>query len=284
MTGNAAAIANTSDAQVAALASTLVDPYLSTGLTPAAALTSARSTAEALTISQYANGAGLIEQYPEDIDALGGSFSLSLITSGTLVSGDVVHYFGFPNQLAIGTVLNATLSPILFDPNIGATPLGEFGPNTVVRGYRRTGRTQSTLGITWVLGQRLGASQTFVGFDVGWVHLNDVPHPDEAQLASTSPHSDNAWGYRLIGQMTYNSVLGGLNLSPRVGFTRDVDGVTPAPTSTFLEGRKVFVLGLTGDYLQRLEGDIAYSRFFGAGSANQLRDRDYLQLRLTYSF
>jgi hypothetical protein len=116
MTGNAAAIANTSDAQVAALASTLVDPYLSTGLTPAAALTSARSTAEALTISQYANAAGLIEQYPEDIDAFGGSFSFSLISSATLVSGDVVHYFGFPNQIAIGTVLNAALSPYCSTP------------------------------------------------------------------------------------------------------------------------------------------------------------------------
>src|SRR4029077_7299655 len=119
------------------------------------------------------------------------------------------------------------------------------------------------------------ASQTFVGFDVGWVHVDDVPHAGEAQLASKSPPSDNAWGYRLIGQMTYNSVLGGLNLSPRIAFTQDVDGVTPAPTSTFLEGRKVFVAGLTGDYLQRLEGDVAYSRFFGAGSANLLRDRDY---------
>ncbi|HEY6597995.1 MAG TPA: DUF1302 family protein [Pseudomonadales bacterium] len=283
VTADAAAVADTSDAHVAALAVSLVDPYLTTGLTPAQSLTSARSTAEALTISQYANQAGLLEQYPEDIDAIGASFSLSAIQSGTLFSGDIVHYFGFPNQIAIGTVLNASLSPILFNPNVGTTPLGEFGSNQVVRGYRRSGRTQAALGITWVMGPRLGAQQTLLGIDLGWVHVEDVPGRTEAQFASTAPQSNNAWGYRVIGQMTFNSVLGGLNLSPRFVFAEDVDGTTPAPSASFLEGRSVFSMGLTGDYLQRLEGDVVYSRFFGAGAANQLRDRDYVQFRLTYS-
>jgi hypothetical protein len=284
ITGDAAAVANTSDAQVATLASGLVDPYLTTGLTLPQALTSARSTAEALTISNYANQAGILEQYPQDIDAVGGSFSLSFIRSGTLVSGDIVHYFNFPNQIAVGTVLNAVLSPILFNPNIGTTPLGEFGPNRVIRGYQRSGRTQSVLGITWVAGPRLGAQQALVGVDLGWVHVEDVPGPGEAELQSTSPRSNDAWGYRVVGQMTYNSVFGGLNLTPRIAFAQDVDGTTPAPSATFLEGRHIFSLGVTGDYLQRLEADIAYSRFFGAGPANQLRDRDNVQLRLTYSF
>ncbi len=283
ITADAAAVAETSDAQVAALASTLVAPYLTTGLTPAQALSSARSTAEAVTISQYANQAGLLEQYPEDIDAIGGSFSLSLIQSGTLLSGDIVHYFGFPNQIAIGTVLNASLSPILFNPNVGATPLGEYGPSQVVRGYRRSGRTQAAFGITWVMGPRLGAQQTLLGIDLGWVHVDEVPGRNEAQFASTAPQSNNAWGYRAIAQMTFNSVFGGLNLSPRLLFTEDVNGTTPAPSATFLEGRRIFSVGLTGDYLQRLEGDVVYSRFFGAGAANQLRDRDYVQFRLTYS-
>ncbi|HEY6599410.1 MAG TPA: DUF1302 family protein, partial [Pseudomonadales bacterium] len=73
------------------------------------------------------------------------------------------------------------------------------------------------------------------------------------------------------------------NLSPRFVFAEDVNGTTPAPSASFLEGRRVFSMGLNGDYLQRLEGDVVYSRFFGAGAANQLRDRDYVQFRLTYS-
>ena len=283
ITADAAAVAATSDAQVATLASTLVAPYLTTGLTPAQSLSSARSTAEALTISRYANQAGLLEQYPQDIDAIGGSFSFSLIRSGTLVAGDIVHYLNFPNQIAFGTVLNASLSPILFDPNIGTTPLGEYGPNQVVRGYRRSGRTQSVFGITWILGPRLGAQQTLFGVDLGWVHVEDVPGRTEAQFASTAPQSNDAWGYRAIGQMTYNSVFGGLNLSPRFVYAEDVNGTTPAPSATFIEGRRIFSVGLTGDYLQRLEGDVVYSRFFGAGAANLLRDRDYVQFRLTYS-
>ena len=222
ITGDAAAVAETSDAQVAALANTLVAPYLTTGLTSAQALSSARSTAEAVTISQYANQAGLLEQYPQDIDAIGGSFSFSFIRSGTLVSGDVVHYFGFPNQIAIGTVLNASLSPILFAPNVGATPLGEYGPNQVVQGYRRSGRTQSVFGITWILGPRLGAQQTLFGVDLGWVHVEDVPGRTEAQLESprrspTMRGRQGGWANDL------QQCLRWARPSPRFVFAEDVD-------------------------------------------------------------
>ncbi len=208
---------------------------------------------------------------------------MSLIQSGTLLSGDIVHYFGFPNQIAIGTVLNASLSPILFNPNVGTTPLGEYGPNQVVRGYRRSGRTQAAFGITWVMGPRLGAQQTLFGIDLGWVHVDEVPGRTEAQFASTAPQSNNAWGYRAIGQMTFNSVFGGLNSvrdcsSPRTSTARH-----RRRARRFSKAAASFPSGLTGDYLQRLEGDVVYSRFFGAGAANQLRDRDYVQFRLTYS-
>jgi hypothetical protein len=284
ITGDAAAVAATAPAAVDARAATLVDPYLSTGLTLDQALASAQQTAQAVTVSDYANAAGVLAEYPEDIDALGASFSLSLISTGTLISGDVVRYFGFPNQIALDTVFAAALSPILFDPSIGNTPLGEYGPSQVVKGYTRSDRTQSVLSFAWVLGPRLGGQQTLLGLDFGWVHVDDVPGPGEAPLQSASPHSDDAWGYRLIGSVLYTSVLGGANLTPRVVFSRDVDGVTPAPSATFQEGRRVLSLGLNADYLRRLEADVSYYRFSGAGQDNLTRDRDYLQFRLTYSF
>jgi hypothetical protein len=284
ITGDAAAVAATAPAAVDARAASLVDPYLSNGLTLDEALASAQRTAAAVTVSDYANAAGVLAEYPEDIDAIGASFSLSLISTGTLISGDIVRYFGFPNQIALDTVFAAALSPILFDPDVGRTPLGEYGPSQVVKGYQRSDRTQSVLSATWVLGPRLGGQQSLVGVDLGWVHLDDVPGRYEAALQSSSPHSDDAWGYRVIGSVLYTSVLGGVNLTPRFAFSRDVDGVTPAPSSTFQEGRRKVSLGLNADYLQRLEADISYLRFSGGGRANLMRDRDYLQFRLTYSF
>jgi Protein of unknown function (DUF1302) len=283
VTGDAAAVAATAPAVVDARAATLVDPYVSTGLTPDQALASAGRTAAAVTVSDYANAAGVLAEYPEHIDAIGASFSLSLINTGTLISGDIVHYSGFPNQIALNTVFSAALSPILFDPSIGTTPLGDYGPSEVVKGYQRSDRTQSVLSFTWVLGPRLGGQQVVAGVDFGWVHLDDVPGADDAPLQSASPHSDDAWGYRLIGSVLYTSVFGGVNLTPRFVFSRDVDGVTPAPSSTFLEGRRVLSLGLNADYLQ-LEADFSCFRFWGAGRDNLMRDRDYLQFRLTYSF
>ena len=84
--------------------------------------------------------------------------------------------------------------------------------------------------------------------------------------------------------MTYNGVLGGLTLSPRVLWTHDVGGVTPAPVGTFLEGRKSFTVGMGLGYINRWTASMSYTSFMGAGSANLTRDRDLLRFRVSYTF
>ena len=128
LTANAAAIAATSAASVAAVAAPLVPVYVGEGLDAAAAATTASNTAQALTLSRYMNQAGYLIEFPEHIDELGASFSFSSLGTGTLVSGEYARQFDYPTQLAIDTVLQAALSPVQFDPDVGTTPLGEFGP------------------------------------------------------------------------------------------------------------------------------------------------------------
>jgi hypothetical protein len=82
----------------------------------------------------------------------------------------------------------------------------------------------------------------------------------------------------------YPGVAGGVNLTPRIGFTHDVDGTTPAPLGTFIEDRKSLVVGLSGSYINRIEADLSYVSFFHGGRRNNIRDRDYLRFQLTYSF
>lgn len=283
VTGSPDAVAATSASAVAARADELTPAYVDAGLDPATAAVAADTTARALVSSEYMNAAGFYTEYPEDIDAVGASFSFSSVRTGTLYAGEIARHFDVPYQLDIGTVLNAVLSPIEFDPAIGSTGLGEFGADAIVRGYRRADRTQGAFGITQILGPRLRATQVYILFDVGAVRVPDAPGPGEVPYQGAG-RSDDSWGYRLAVTANYSSVFGGVNLLPRIVFSRDVDGTTPGPTATFVEGRQAWSFGIGGDYLQRLEADLSYTRFSGGGAANALRDRDAILLRLTYSF
>jgi hypothetical protein len=103
-------------------------------------------------------------------------------------------------------------------------------------------------------------------------------------LQATEPPNDNSWGYRLLLASSYSSVFGGLNVAPRIAFTHDVSGTTPAPLSTFIEGRKSVQFGVSADFIDRWSTDLSYTGFFGGGRSNLLSDRDIVRWRLTYSF
>jgi hypothetical protein len=91
-------------------------------------------------------------------------------------------------------------------------------------------------------------------------------------------------GYRLGGSLIYAGVFGGVTLVPRVLFTHDVDGITPAPVSTFVQGRKSLTFALGASYINRMTANLSYTDFFGAGDRNLLRDRDLVRFRVSYSF
>ena len=282
LTGDAAAVAATSPASVAALAAPLVPIYLDEGLDVAAATAAATNAAQALTLSAYLNQAGYLLEYPEHVDEIGVSFSFSALATGTLVAGEYSRQFNSPFQVSVDTVLGAALSPVEFNPDVGASALGEFGPDEVIHGYRRCDRTQAALGIRQLLGPRAGASQALIDLDVAWVHVHDWPNHGDVPLQRIGATA-NSWGYRLAVAAEYSSLFGGVNLTPRLVYGSDVSGTTPAPTATFVDGRRVILLGATFSYLERIEVDLAYTQFSG-DNATQLRDRDYAQARLTYFF
>jgi hypothetical protein len=282
LTGGAAAIAGTSDAAVTALADSLEPIYAGEGLDSAAAATAAKQAASALTLSNYMNQAGYIVEFPKNIDMVGASFSFSSLRTGTLVSGEFAHHFDFPYQLDTDAVIGATLSPVLFDPNVGATGLGEFGPNAIIHGYYRADRTQAAIGARQLLGPRGGATQVLIDVDAAWVHVHDLPNNGAVPLQRDA--TANSWGYRVVVAADYNSLFGAISMTPRLVYGSDAHGTTPAPTVTFLEGRRVLSIGANFDYLQRIDVDLAYTQFSGGGQAGLFRDRDFAQARATFYF
>ncbi|HJY83368.1 MAG TPA: DUF1302 domain-containing protein [Candidatus Binatia bacterium] len=275
-TANQAAIDATSSEAVDARANELVPKYEAEGLSPEQAKQKAQVAAETLTIGKFANATRYFAAYPENIKMLGFSFNTALLRTGTLLSGEISHHLGFPVQIPVEEVLAAALSPIQFTPVYQQTPLGAFGANTVVRGFIRRDKTQLELGLRQLFGPRLRSSQTIIGVDIGWVHIHNWP--------ASQPLDEDSWGYRLVGLLTYDSVLGGVTLQPRVVWAQDVDGVTPGPAGAFIAGRRAFNVGLEGDYVNRWTADLSYTQFFGGGSLNMTRDRAFLSFQVGYHY
>ena len=275
-TANQAAINATSQAAVAARTAELTPVYEAAGLRPDEAVQRAQSTAETLTVGRFANATRYFVRYPEDIKMFGVSLNTALLRTGTLLSGEISHHLGIPVQVPVEEVLVASLSPIQFTSMFQQTSLGTFGASTTVPGFTRRDKTQLELGVTQLLGPRLRSSQTALGFDIGWVHIHNLP--------TSHPSDEDSWGYRLIGQLTYDSVLGGLTLKPRVVWTHDVDGLTPGPGGAFITGRQAFNVGVGSEYINRWTADLNYATFFGGGIFNQVKDRDFISFQVTYSY
>lgn len=289
-TADQEAIDATSTQAVEARAAALAPIYESTGLSPEEAEEKALATAGTLTIGRYSNETTYLAEYPQNVKMLGLSFNTATIRTGTLISGEIAHHFDLPFQLFLGDLFAAAFSPIEFDPSFKNNPIGVFGADEEVKGFRRLGKTQLELGVTQILGPRLGASQSFASFDFGWVHVHDAP--DDLRLSApgvTAADSDrfptdDSLGYRLVGSLNYSGVLGAFNVSPRVIWTHDFSGVTPGPLGAFIEGRKSATVGLAVQYTNTITADLSYANFFGAGRYNPTIDRDFVRFNLSYYY
>lgn len=264
-TADAAAVASTSDAAVDLRAA-------SVGVS--------RADAELLALSDLANATRYDVTYPENIRMIGIGFSTATIDTGTLIAGELSYHFGWPVQVPKDEVITAALSPAAFTSPLSAglrsTSLGAFGPDQTVKGWYAVDKAQLSLSLAQLLGPQLGADQSLLGFDVGWVHIDDLP--------GANPFDEDSWGYRLAGALTYEGVLGAFTVIPAVQWTHDVDGSTPGPGGAFVEHRKTFSASLEIRYTQRWSGSVGYVRNFGGTPFNVFEDRDLVRFQLIFEY
>jgi Protein of unknown function (DUF1302) len=93
-----------------------------------------------------------------------------------------------------------------------------------------------------------------------------------------------AWGYVIYGKLEYDNVIGAWNLTPHALWSQDVNGVSPGPGGSFVSGRYASTVGVTASTRQRLDLDVSYSHFGGAGQYNLLHDRDFIAASIKFSF
>ena len=90
------------------------------------------------------------------------------------------------------------------------------------------------------------------------------------------------WGYTVVAAFEYNNLFWNLNMNPRLVFQHDVRGYTPFAVGGAYQDQKIFVAGVTFEYLSSTSLDLAYTTWLG--KAGPWDDRDNIALTFKYSF
>ncbi|WP_213994900.1 DUF1302 domain-containing protein [Arsukibacterium sp.] len=261
-------------------------------------------------------------EYPEDIKLYGFSFNTTL--GGTSVAGEISYrqdeplqiddveilYAGMPEQLA-----NAGLRTDLAGISQIGRVIGEkVGPGDFAQGYILSDTVQAQMTFTHLFGPMAGADNLTMLAEVGGIKINDMPAYDVLRLngpntdrsggpligdngpsqglhtgLSDGPETNpfptaSAWGYRILAKADYNNVFAGVNMSQRIVFSHDVNGITPDPLFMFVEDRKSAAYAVSFDYLSKWSAELSYNWFWGgAGTTNNVADRDFVSFNIKYS-
>ncbi|SDU10334.1 DUF1302 domain-containing protein [Halopseudomonas salegens] len=92
-------------------------------------------------------------------------------------------------------------------------------------------------------------------------------------------YTDWSWGYRVRAALDYSNVFRGVNLSPSIAWSHDVDGYGP----NFNEDAKSVSLALNADYANKYNASISYTSYFD-GKYNTNVDRDFASVSFSVSF
>ena len=257
--------------------------------------------------------------YPEDIRLYGLSFNTQLGSTGWALQGEYSFRNDAPLQIDDVELLGAALhfeglNPLCVGLLGGSctSQLGAVGNGVVIPGFIERDISQVQMTGTKIFANYLKADQIVVLGEFAVTHVHGMPDESELRLDAAGTNlpgnaitaqaltlagggalvptetndfaDETSWGYRLVARMTYNNVIGAINLTPRVAWRHDVSGNTPGPGGNFIEGFKQVTVGLGAEYQNSWRADLSYTPIFGAGSQNLLQDRDFLAFSVSYSF
>jgi len=250
--------------------------------------------------------------YAEDIKLYAMSFNTVLGT--TSVAGEVTYRQDEPLQIDDVELLFAAMPQQLANDQgrselDGISQMPVFQGGERANGFILSDTLQAQMTLTHLWGPSFGASQLTTLLEFGGINIQDMPDQDVLRLngpgtarnggiagkeglelavqdgVETNPFPDEfAWGYRAVAKLDFNNVIAGINISPRVVFSHDVEGTTPDPLFLFVEERKSVALAINFNYQSRWSADISYNGFWdGVGTTNKMEDRDYISFSIKYS-
>jgi hypothetical protein len=262
-------------------------------------------------------GAGYFFEYPEDIRLYGVSFQTSV--AGASIGGEISYRPNMPMQINTGDMSRVALATgSAFEDNTHRN-LDGLAAGTYIPGYERKEFFQAQVTAIKFIERVLGASRLSLVGEVGVNHiggLGDTTKYGRDSLFGQSPwlesdapntanpgqcssqvdvnndstyrnswcendgfYTDWSWGYRMRASLDYSNVFAGVNLSPSLSWSHDVEGYGP----NFTEDAKAISLGLNADYANKYNASISYTNFFD-GKYNTNVDRDFAAVSFSVSF
>ena len=195
----------------------------------------------------------------------------------------------------------------------------EIQPGQLIHGYQRFTVDQVDFTALRAIGASenpLGADQILMLVEIGATHVWNLPSRDKLQLEAgdandthASPGVDGsgsggvpdaarltptqqtggfatswAWGYRLLVQLEYDNLVWGLNFKPSLMWGQDVSGTAPQPIQNFVAGAKQYAVGSVVEFGPQWSAQLQYQGWFGGGTVNNAKDRDWIALSVAYNF
>ncbi|HEC50632.1 MAG TPA: DUF1302 domain-containing protein, partial [Pseudomonas sabulinigri] len=256
-------------------------------------------------------GAGYFFEYPEDIRLYGMSFQTSV--AGASIGGEVSYRPNMPLQINTGDMSRTALQLGADNTHRDYT---NVAAGTYIPGYERKEFWQAQVTAIQFFDRVMGASRLSLVGEAGVNYIGGLgdtkfgrdslfgqsPYDgDEGSAAAgvvagncasqaSSPngnswceddgfYTDWSYGYRLRASLDYSNVIAGINLSPNLAWTHDIEGYGP----NFTEDAKSISVGVNADYGNKYGASLSYTDFFD-GKYNTSVDRDFLAASFSVSF
>lgn len=259
---------------------------------------------------------GALDYSAENIKIYGLSASTQF--GAWSVGGEVSRHKGIPLQLNAPDMLQA----IAFNAGPLRERYSAAASGAVWYGYDRKDKSQAQIYATRIIPNLMGAESLFVVVEAAVQKWRGIEDPatgvrygrnfvfraadwslgGAGQITCTASNSaatsvlresneycgtdgfytKNAWGYRMLLELSYPGVFAGINLKPRLFFAHDVSGYSG--DATFIKDRIVASLGLRAEYTQRYYADLTYTKYNRSATYDSLHDRDFASVVVGINF
>ena len=173
---------------------------------------------------------------------------------------------------------------------IDGSPTSERGLDEAIRLGRLTGARVRLIHVVDELSFALGASEGVITAETAFAYypslkLNaGIPYGVTYDYALPTKLSA---GLVLAASVTYPNIFGTrASLSPDIAISQGVKGISATALPGFIQGAGAAVIGATIDFKTNpgTKMRVDYTRNWGGGDSNLMRDRDFLSVSFTTSF
>ncbi len=221
------------------------------------------------------------------ITALVAANATVVATAGGIsaLAGDVGNTAAYLDAAVAELLANGTT-----EEQYAAQQFAAYGPGEVAAGFRLFDVSQLQLTAIKLFDQTLGADSVFAIVEAGYTFVHDLDDSASAREtfegssdADANTVTQNAWGYRAIIGADYTDLIAGITLSPELFISHDVDGVSGAANSGFIEGNKRIGLTLNATMSNDLTASVSYNQLTG-GDNDRVSDRDFASVSVGMQF